>query len=200
MGLGLLVLLAVFFAFALAGLIREKLNTADRRDVSAQERADNATAARFPTDFRSVCDDGSVSNAAEYAEPYRILAFEQGYGRDFFGTFALGQGLTSNADWSAVESVNVVACLYRKADTEVQTGTCELESGGKNRTLDHYAVDYELVVFEARTGSKIRSLGTVRGPATECPVAEFFDEQSRKIYGSADQSAVEAKLEEFAGG
>jgi len=162
----------------------------------ADPREANAVTATATSDFDAVCKKGSVTNAAAYGEPYTIVAFGQGDRQNSWDEIGLtGPHAAQDQQWS---SVNTVACLTRKAGTEVESGTCEFESGSGTVAVTHLAVEYEVEVFEAATGESIENLGTVNGPALDCPMLAFFQETDPKIYGPPDQAAVAAKLEEFA--
>lgn len=160
--------------------------------VSDEQRAANAITAEWSTEFDVVCKDGSVSNAGAYAKPYKFAAFYQGM---------------QDGKWSQVADqrsedpteINVVACLARKSSTEVKSGQCESTAWDKPVTIDHYAVDYDIELREAQTGKYIGNLGTVNGPAGDCPSVAFFDWVPDKLYGEPDGEAVAAKLAGFTG-
>ncbi|MGV0745756.1 hypothetical protein [Mycolicibacterium sp. XJ870] len=161
--------------------------------VSDEERAANAKAAEWPDDFDIVCKNGSVSNAGDYAEPYTAVAFYPGMQPDAWYGVA---GVNDSAyDFS---KINVVACLSRKAGTEVESGQCESKSWDKPISIDYYSVQYDIELREAKTGKKIKDLGTVNGPAVDCPSVTFFDWVPPKLFGEPDGAAVEAKLAEAA--
>jgi hypothetical protein len=166
--------------------------------VSDEQRAANATTATDASDFDVVCGEGSVSNAAAYREPYTIVAFRQStgmFGDDTWtGVTLEGSYAAEDENWSAI---NAVACVTRVAGTEVRSGTCEFDDG---EVADHYAVEYEINVHEAKSGRAVENLGTVNGPATDCPFMATVESDDPRIYGSPDAAAVDAKLAEFAAG
>jgi hypothetical protein len=170
--------------------------------VSESERMANTKTAKFVADFEVVCGRGSVSNAADFRKPYRIAAFFEGSRPDSWSQVTLDRKATYAADENALSSINVVACLSRKSGTEVKSGTCQFEGNGKddNVDVDHYAVQYEVELREAKTGKTIENLGTVSGPADHCPFLAFFDRNHPKVYGDPDAGALEEKLENFAAG
>ncbi|MDO3640024.1 hypothetical protein, partial [Mycolicibacterium arseniciresistens] len=167
-------------------------------EVSDEQRAANATTATGASDFDVVCGDGSVSNAAAYREPYTIAAFRQTtgmFGGEDWTTVTLeGSYSADDKRWS---TINAVACVTRVEGTEVKSGTCEFDDG---EVADHYAVEYEITVHEAKSGRVVENLGTVNGPATDCPFMATVESDDPRIYGSPDTAAVDAKLAEFAAG
>jgi hypothetical protein len=195
------VVIGLVVVLASAGKVMRKEDTAsDGGAVSQGERATNAETADYIDDFDVVCGDGSVSNAATYGEPYRIVAFHQGPTADNWHQMTLDDRTPYYADRHALSSINVVACLSHKTGSEVKTGTCEIETAGKKVEMDHYAVEYDVDLREAQTGQSVENLGTVSGPATRCPFIAFFDRDSQKIYGDPDTEELEAKLAKFAAG
>jgi hypothetical protein len=191
--------IAVVLVLAVVGL----RSGGDDREVSDEERAANAKTALSAADYNVVCDNGSVRNAAAFEEPYTIVAFRQSTGgiltlEDTWTDVPLeGAYSAQGKKWS---SINVVACLSRKDGTEVKSGTCEFETGGDTVTADRYAVEYDLELHEAKSGKSIEHLGTVNGPATDCPFMASVDKNDPKIYGRPDTAAVEDKLAEFVAG
>ncbi|MGE2717169.1 hypothetical protein ACQI4L_24195 [Mycolicibacterium litorale] len=169
---------------------------ADDEDGPATEeqRAANARTASSASEYDIVCGTGSVANAAEYRKPYKIVAFYEDHG-DHWDELSLAPPY-STAD-KTPSSINVVACLSRKPGTEVKSGSCEFRSGGDDISVDHFAVEYEIELHEAKTGRTITSLGTVKGPADHCPFLEFFSGDDPKVYGAPDENAVAAKLAGF---
>ncbi|MCT7661351.1 hypothetical protein [Mycobacterium deserti] len=198
-GIGAAVALIVVFvlAFVVPNILGSESSNGGS-DVSDEQRAANATTAASLSDFDVVCGTGSVSNAAPYEKPYSIAAFHQGTAENDWDAVTLDNQADYVADRSNLTSINVVACLTRKDGTEVKSGTCEFGSGGEQVAADHYAVEYDLELREAKTGKAITNLGTVNGPATRCPFIAYFDENDPEIFGSPDPAAVEDKLAEFA--
>ncbi|WP_160110827.1 hypothetical protein [Mycolicibacterium houstonense] len=184
--------LAIIALLGALAVVAKLVDGGGTRAVSDEERAANAITAEWSTDFDVVCKDGSVQNAGAYTEPYKFAAFFQGL---------------QDGSWYEVadqrsedlSEINVVACLIRKSDTEVQSGQCESTAWDKPITIDHYAVQYEIELREAKTGKYIGNLGTVNGPAGDCPSLVFFDWIPDKLYGEPDGAAVQEKLADFAG-
>jgi hypothetical protein len=171
---------------------------AKRGSAGNDQRAANAKTATYESDFETVCGNGSVSNAAAYAKPYKIIAFSQGDRPDSWDSVTLTDAVGYRSTSDSLSSINAVACLSRKADTEVKSKTCEFDSGGDTVKADYYAVEYDIDLYEAKTGKSITSLGSVNGPATSCPFLATFSKSSPKVYASPDDAAVDAKLAEFA--
>lgn len=178
------------------------------RDIARDGRGESRKAASI-TDFNAVCDGGSISNAATYAKPYQIVAFapddEPNPMREMTDTHWSEVLLDSRADYRAnpddFRSVNVVACLTRKSETEVKSLTCDFKTDtGEHVSVDYYAVQYNIELREAKTGKQIEQLGTVDGPAASCPFLLWVNKRERKAYAGPDHAAVDAKLAEFAHG
>jgi hypothetical protein len=163
--------------------------------VSDEQRQANAKTATSASDFDIVCKNGSVSNAGAYTKPYNSVAFNEGKREGSWESTTL-EGARGSSD---LESINVVACLTRVEGSEVKSGTCEFDSGGEEISVDHYAVEYDIELHEAKTGKSIKNLGTVNGPADSCPFLAFFDSESPRLYGAPDGAALNQKLEEFEG-
>ncbi|OBK48988.1 hypothetical protein A5655_03025 [Mycobacterium sp. 1081908.1] len=158
------------------------------------------------SDFDAVCDDGSISNAAAYGKPYKIVAFapydEPNPMRELTSANWSEVTLDPRADYRAnpddIQSTNVVACLTRKPGTEHKSRTCNLKTDtGEHVDVDFYAVQYDIELREARTGKHIEQLGTVDG-ATGCPFLVWFNKRDPKAYAEPDPAAVNAKLAEYA--
>jgi hypothetical protein len=178
-------------------VVVNKVGSEEDGPVSDEERAANARTAQFTADYDVVCERGSVANAADYAKPYTIVAFSEA-GRDRWHQVSVDAPY-AGTDMSP-SSINVVACLSRKPGTEVRSGSCEFRSGDRDVEVDHYAVEYDLQMHEAKTGSLITSLGTVKGPASDCPTLVYFGGDEPKIYGAPDPAVVATKLAGFATG
>lgn len=195
-----MVVIGVVFVVAVALKVTSKDETkSDGGVTTADQRVANSETAEYVSDFSVVCEKGSVSNAADYGKPYRIAAFHTGNQDDDWDEITLDHRASYWADRHALSSINVVACLTRKTGSEVKSGTCVYQSAGKDVSVDHYAVEYEIELHQAKTGDAIESLGTVRGPANFCPFIASFDRGSPKIYAAPDDAALEAKLEKFVG-
>jgi len=190
--------IGVLIALVVVGHTILKSKTSDGGDsVTAEERRANAVTAETNSDFKVVCERGSVSNAAAYRKPYKIVVFKRGSRADDWSEFTLDYKAKYRADAGDTASINVVACMSMKAGSEVKSRSCEYDSGGGQVTVDHYAVEYDVELREANTGASIKNLGTVSGPANDCPVVALFDRDTRKFYGSPDIGALEAKLADF---
>ena len=172
----------------------------DQDDEQASEeqlRAANATTARYLNNFDVVCGTGSITNAADYAKPYKIAAFSKTEDARSWTSVSLPHDAAYRADYDNIEETNVVACLNEKAGTAVKAETCEFNSRGERVSVDYYAVQYDLTLYQAKTGQKIEDLGTINGPATNCPSFVTFNPDDPKIYARPDADAVGAALERF---
>lgn len=180
---------------ALGLLVAGSGGDGEPRIVSDEERAANVRRAQFIVEFADVCEAGAISNAADFEKPYRVVAFTERYdGGEYSELTMYGAPDFVVQDSFAVSSVNVVACFTRKRGTEVRSGSCEFDSGNE---VPRFAVEYDMVVHEAKSGKVIEDLGTVRGPANDCPMLALFNKGSPKIYGSPDKDEVIEKLAGF---
>ncbi|OBA63094.1 hypothetical protein A5647_06210 [Mycobacterium sp. 1100029.7] len=159
------------------------------------------------SDFDVVCDRGSISNAASYGKPYKIVAFAPDVrpspmsqvSHDHWTELTPGPRADYRANANEFQAANVVACLTQKAGTEVKSRSCDFKTdAGDNVTVDYYAVQYNIELREAKTGKHIEDLGTVDGPAARCPFLLWVNKRDHKMYAEPDDAAVEAKLAEFA--
>lgn len=157
--------------------------------------------------FDVVCDRGSISNAAAYARPYKILAFaaieEPDPMNELSNTHWNEVTLDSRADYAVspndFQSANVVACLTRKPGSEVKSRTCDLKTdSGERVAVDYYSAQYDVELREARTGRRIEQLGTVDGRVTGCPFLVWVNKREPKAYARPDAAALDAELAEFA--
>ncbi|WP_138158552.1 hypothetical protein [Mycolicibacterium mucogenicum] len=169
--------------------------------ITAGVRGEPPITATSSEDFDAVCKNGSVSNAADYQKPYKIVAFYESVAR---GTWPRVSILSPEGGYSGYglppSSISVVACLSRQSATEKKEGTCEYDSAGDKDRVSRYSVDYEVELREAKTGKRIKSLGSVRGPSTSCPVVALYNGSNHKMYGYPDKDQLDAKLKEFAAG
>ena len=170
--------------------------------ITAGVRGEPPTTATRSDDFDAVCKNGSVSNAADYQKPYKIVAF---YESVVLMSKWASASLTSPKDGYAGDgyppsTINVVACLSQQSGSEKKEGTCEYESRGDKDRVSRYSVDYDVELREAKTGNRIKSLGSVSGPSTSCPIMATYRSSSLKIYGAPDKDQLDAKLKEFANG
>ncbi|WP_124712333.1 hypothetical protein [Mycolicibacterium nivoides] len=149
------------------------------------------------SDFSYVCENDRISNSAEYGKPYNVVAFFKGLGivDEIWLPVAADKWTTSDQ----FSEINVVACLDRKKGSEVKSASCVDDDDGDHVTVDYYSVEYEVTFREAKTGTVIKSGGTVPGTAGSCPFIATYDRGSRKMYARPDEDAVQAKLGAFAG-
>lgn len=159
------------------------------------------------SDFDVVCDRGSISNAATYGKPYKIVAFSPDERPSPMTQVTPDHWteltLAAHADYRVApqdfQSTNVVACLSRKRGSEVKSLTCNFKTdAGEQVTVDYYAVKYDVELREARTGKHIAQLGEVDGPAASCPFLLWVKKHDPKMYAEPDAAALNAELAEFA--
>jgi hypothetical protein len=164
------------------------------------------TQATSLSSFDAVCDGGSISNAAPYGKPYKIVAIAPDDEPNPMNQLANHHwnevALDPHADYRAspddFQSTNVVACLSVKPGTDGKSLTCNLETdSGEHVAVDYYAVQYNIELREARTGKHIEQLGAV-GSATSCPILVWVNKREPKVRAEPDHAAVDAKLAEFA--
>jgi hypothetical protein len=165
--------------------------------------ADNGIVARHDTDFRAVCEGGSVVNAAPYRKggKVKILAFSKtGVVGDLWGPETVDSGRPYASGHDAVTTVNVVACLHRVDGTERRPSTCRYQDQS-NKPVDVAVVPvrYRLVFYTARSGEEVAQGGTVNGPSTPCPALVLYDRQTKRTYADPDRGALTAALDRFVG-
>ncbi|WP_231639503.1 hypothetical protein [Mycobacterium sp. Marseille-P9652] len=167
------------------------------------------TKATSLSSFDVVCDRGSISNAAAYAKPYKIVAFAPDerpspmsqVSRDHWTEVALDPKAEYRANPDDFQATNVVACLTHKPGTEAKSLTCDFHTdAGEHVTVDYYAVKYDVELRESRTGKHIAQLAAVDGPAASCPFLLWVKKREPKMYAEPDAAAVNAELAEFARG
>jgi hypothetical protein len=161
-------------------------------------RAANAKTAKSMSDLSNVCKVGSVSNAAEFTKPYKVAAFSKADGRsDYWSMVSLEYNAPYAVKYDEFTQVNTVACLSEKDDAQVKTKTCDFKSGDEAISIDYYATTFELTVYEAKSGKKIKDLGEVGAPATTCPMFASYNNNDPKIVAKPDSAAVDALIKEF---
>jgi hypothetical protein len=159
--------------------------------------SDEPVTAYNASSFDVVCEGDWVENAADYGEPYNIIAFY--YGLGFSGTDWWSVGPDKWTDSGEFTQINAVACLTRKEGSEVKSRTCEDNDAGARIQVDYYSVDYDVELRAAKTGKVVRSLGVVSGTARSCPVLATYDRRSKKIFARPDEDAVARMLAKFGG-
>lgn len=171
----------------------------DSADNDDKLRSANATTAKYLTEFDAVCSTGSISNAADYTKPYKIVAFYGSPTRDDnWSQVSLPYKATYKADYDKFETTNVVACLTPDKASAVKSKTCDFKSGSDNVSIDYYAVKYNVSLYEAKSGKKIKDLGTVNGPADTCPTFATYSKSDPKIYAKPDTASLDGLLAGFA--
>lgn len=169
----------------------------DSNEDDEKKRLANAKTAKSTSDFNVVCETGSVSNAAAAEKPYKIVAFSKADGARSWSTLSLDYSADYYTKYDAFAEVGAVACLSEKAGSAVKTKTCDFKTSGENTSLDYYATAYEVTLYEAKSGKKIKDLGTVSAPATTCPSFVSYDKSDPKVIAKPDADAVDALLAAF---
>ncbi len=169
--------------------------TTEQQDSAENNQpAINAVTADSLSDFDAVCENGSISNAAAFAEPYIVDAYYQNDTRRSWSSVPFGSNAPWAADYDAFEATNLVTCLSEKPGTATKSKTCTFNSGGSEVSIDYYALQYEATLYEAKSGKKVKDLGTVNGPAIDCPSFASYDRNDPKIYARPDAAALGALI------
>ena len=172
---------------------------AEEEDADDEKlRAANAKTASSLTQFNAVCDTGSISNAAEFAAPYKVTAFSKSEDARSWSSISLAYDADYNTKYDDYTSANVVVCVEEKPGAAVKANTCEMKLSGETMQIDYYATTYEATAYEAKSGKKIKSLGEIGGPATTCPFfASVSDRNDPKLIARPDSDAVDAAIVKF---
>ena len=172
---------------------------AEEEDADDEKlRAANAKTASSLMQFNAVCDTGSVSNAAEFAAPYKVTAFSKSEDARSWSSVSLAYDADYNTKYDDYTSANVVVCVEEKSGAAVKANTCEMKLSGETMQIDYYATTYEATAYEAKSGKKIKSLGEIGGPATTCPFfASVSDRDDPKLIARPDSDAVDAAIVKF---
>lgn len=206
---GGVVLLLVVLGIVLAVTLGSKNNNNNVGDTKKQDsnsqgsssddslRAANAETATSLSSFDAVCENGSISNAADFNKPYKVAAFAKNSTQRSYITVSLPYNADYAGKYGEHEKVNVVACLNEKAGTAVKSKTCDFKSGKETVSLDYYAVKYTLSLREAKTGKLIKDLEEVNGPATTCPMFASYSKTDPKLHASPDRDAVDVAVKKF---
>ncbi len=165
-------------------------------DDEAKKVAANSKTADSMSDFSSVCEVGAITNAADYAEPYVVAAFSKTSDKRSWSSVSLKYDAPYAAKHDEYAKVNTVVCAKEKKDAAVKTKTCDFKTGGEEKAIDYYATVYEVGLYEAKTGKKVKDLGEVSGPADTCPMFVTYDKSDPKIVARPDSAGLEAKIVE----
>ncbi len=163
-----------------------------------QLRAANAKLAERMSDMSTVCDTGSITNAAAFTKPYKVVAFEKEDGRSSWSVLTLPSDANYSVEYDDYIKANVVVCLAENASARTKTMTCDFKSGGEDISVDYFATSYEAVAYEAQSGKKIESLGSVGAPATRCPMFATYNKNDPKIIANPDSAALNSLVAKFA--
>lgn len=161
-------------------------------------RAANAKTASSLNQFNAVCDTGSISNAAEFAAPYKVAAFSKSEDSRSWSSISLAYNADYNTKYDDYASANVVVCVEEKPGAAVKANTCEMKMSGETMKIDYYATTYKATAYEAKSGKKVKDLGEIGGPATTCPYfASVSDRNDPKLTARPDSDAVDAAIVKF---
>lgn len=161
-------------------------------------RVANTKTADSLSDFSAVCQTGAVSNAAAYGAPYRVVALAKSSDKNVWSTVSLKYDAPYSVKYSEYAAVNAVVCLTEQKGAAVKAKTCEFKSSGEAKMIDYYATMYDAALYEAKSGKKVKDLGTVSGPAESCPIFVTYNKNDPKIIAKPDSDAVDALVAQFA--
>lgn len=175
-------------------------NTGPVGDTQSEDqlRAANAKVAERMSDMSTVCDTGSITNAAAFAKPYKVVAFEKEDGRNSWSMQSLQSDAAYSVDYDDYAKANVVVCLTENVSARVKSMTCDFKSGDEKISVDYYATSYDAVAYEAQSGKKIEDLGSAGAPASRCPMFATYNKNDPKIIASPDSAAVNSLVAKFA--
>lgn len=201
------VVIAIVVAFSLLSNDSKKANNkttggdSSKQSTSSNEdklRTANTKTADSLSDFSAVCQTGAVSNAAAYGAPYRVVALAKSSDKNVWSTVSLKYDAPYSVKYSEYAVVNAVVCLTEQKGAAVKAKTCEFKSSGEAKMIDYYATMYDAALYEAKSGKKVKDLGTVSGPAESCPIFVTYDKSDPKIIAKPDSDAVDALVAQFA--
>ncbi len=200
------VVIAIVVAFSLISKDDKSSNKSSNGDSSKQAsksdedklRAANTKTADSLSDFGAVCQTGAVANAAAYSAPYRVVALAKSSDKNTWSTVSLKYDAPYNVKYNEYTAVNAVVCLTEQKGAAVKAKTCEFKSSGEAKMIDYYATMYDAALYEAKSGKKVKDLGTVAGPAESCPIFVTYNKNDPKIIAKPDSDAVDALVAQFA--
>lgn len=201
------VVIAIVVAFSLLSNDSKKANNKTTGGDSSKQatksdedklRAANTKTADSLADFSAVCQTGAISNAAAYGAPYRVVALAKSSDKNVWSTVSLKYDAPYSVKYSEYAVVNAVVCLTEQKGAAVKAKTCEFKSSGEAKMIDYYATMYDAALYEAKSGKKVKDLGTVSGPAESCPIFVTYDKSDPKIIAKPDSDAVDALVAQFA--
>lgn len=198
------IVIAIVVAFsAISKDSSKNTGSSSSQQASSDEekrRAANTRVADGLSDFSAVCQTGAVSNAATYGAPYRVVALYHNSAdlESSWSTVALKYKSEYGVSYSEYAVVNAVACLTEQKGAAVKTMTCEFKSGDKVTAIDYYSTVYDVALYEAKSGKKVKDLGTVSGPANSCPYFTTYNKKDPKIVAQPDGDALDALIAAFA--
>ncbi len=174
-------------------------NTASQQDSDEKLRQANAVTATSLSNLNAPCQVGSVTNAAEFTKPYKVAAFSKTTSARSWTNVSLDSKADYSVKYNEYEKVSVVACVKEKEGAAVKSSTCDFKSGDKTTSLDYYATKYEVSVYEAKSGKKIKDLGEVSAPApaSRCPIFTMYNKSDPKLIAAPDSNALNALVAAF---
>ena len=197
---GIIIAVAVLLAAANKGTTNTSGSESSQQSNSDEDklRAANTRTANSLSDYSAVCQTGAISNAAAYTKPYRVLALSNTVDGTVWSTVSLEYDAPYSVKYSEYAAVNAVVCLKEQKGAAVKASTCEFTSGGEKKSIDYYATVYDATLYEAKSGKKVKDLGTVSAPADSCPSFVSYDKNDPKIIAKPDSAAVDALVAQFA--
>jgi len=176
--------------------------TSGASDAAAGELPD------FAQDFDRVCSSqvgfaGASAYEASGASPHPVVVFvEDGVDKGRYIT----SGATLPEGWQVVDDSNfedntdlqvaqLVACANRASTTPNGT-TCDFDNDGETLTLNLVDASYDLVVYEAVTGTEVGRT-TVEAATTDCPFTVFVKEGQKDYVNTPTADALTGALKPF---
>lgn len=183
----------------------KKTNTSSNTGSNSTQREPqgdptaNAEVATSASDFKVLCEGGSISNAADNGAPYKIAAFAMNTAKPYpsWSTESLPYNSEYRADHDKPTSINAVACLDEVSGSAVKSKACEFTSSGEKISIDYFSVKYKLTLREAKTGKVIDESKTVNGPANTCPMFASYNKEDPKLHADPDEAALELALKDI---
>jgi len=138
---------------------------------SASETAAAETTANSFLDYAAVCDGTAITNAKDFAKPYRFQLFGD---PDATGDRKNIVGLPTSSWYVSPTDpspTNAVACFSSVASSEKKLMSCPFDVNGKKVTIDLISTEFKVTIRNARTGEVAGDAGTVKSKAADsCPV------------------------------
>ncbi|MFT3898717.1 MAG: hypothetical protein QM728_00505 [Gordonia sp. (in: high G+C Gram-positive bacteria)] len=163
----------------------------------AKKETKEATGAN---DYGDVCSGAAISNAAAGEKPYKVITFRKAESatKDRWSPVHVSSSTPGAVNYNDYSQANAVACLTLKKGSEKKEKTCPIEMQGKKLDLALYSAEYDVAVFEAKSGKKIQDLGTVTGTADRCPSIVYTDPKDPRDVAEPDRDSVAEVIGKFA--